>query len=44
VILRSSGGLSPARHTLECMRRIARAEVDDAGRLLVARSLDDLGI
>jgi hypothetical protein len=38
--LMDPGGLSPARHKLECMRRIARAEVDDAGRFLLVNCVE----
>ena len=33
-------GLSPARHKIECLRRIARAEVDDAGRYLLVNCVE----
>lgn len=33
-------GVSPARHKLECLRRIARAEVDDAGRFLLVNCVE----
>jgi hypothetical protein len=33
-------GLSPARHKIECLRRIARAEVDDAGRFLLVNCVE----
>ncbi len=32
--------LSPARHKLECLRRIARAEIDDAGRFLLVNCVE----
>jgi hypothetical protein len=38
--LMDPGGLSPARHKLECLRRIARAEVDDAGRFLLVNCVE----
>lgn len=38
--LMDPGGLSPARHKLECLRRIARAEVDDAGRYLLVNCVE----
>ena len=34
------GGLTPARHKLECLRRIARAETDEAGRFLLANCVE----
>jgi hypothetical protein len=33
-------GLSPARHKIECLRRIARAEIDDAGRFLLVNCVE----
>jgi hypothetical protein len=33
-------GLSPARHKIECLRRIARAEVDDGGRYLLVNCVE----
>ncbi len=33
-------GLSPARHKLECLRRIARLEIDDAGRFLLVNCVE----
>ena len=38
--LMDPGGLSPARHKLECLRRIARAEVDEAGRFLLMNCVE----
>lgn len=38
--LKDRGGMSPARHKLECLRRIARLEVDDAGRFLLVNCVE----
>jgi hypothetical protein len=38
--LMDPGELSPARHKLACLRRIARAEVDDAGRFLLVNCVE----
>jgi hypothetical protein len=38
--LMHSGPLSPARHKLECLRRIARLSIDDAGRFLLVNCVE----
>ena len=38
--LMNPGELSPARHKLECLRRIARADVDEAGRFLLMNCVE----
>lgn len=38
--LMDRGGLTPARHKLECLRRIAWAEIDDAGRFLLVNCVE----